>query len=123
MRPVDMRPLSSFQMPNQAIDPRMSYYDDDNDCEEEEEKHNAFERRRLRPKLNQYRFVSSEKRTRLINLIEVEHMGIKEASQRLQLNYSTAKSILRKYRHTGKILSIKNEFFNDYQKIYQETTA
>ena len=50
-------------------------------------------------------------------------MGIKEASMRLQLNYSTAKSILRKYRHTGKILSLKNEFFNDYQKIYQETTA
>jgi transposase len=64
--------------------------------------------------------VSSEKRQRLIQLIELENMGIKEASQRLGLNYSTAKSILRKYRHTGKILSLKNEFLNDYEKIYLE---
>jgi len=64
--------------------------------------------------------VSSEKRQRLIQLIELEKMGIKEASQRLGLNYSTAKSILRKYRHTGKILSLKNEFLNDYEKIYLE---
>ena len=64
--------------------------------------------------------MSSEKRQRLIQLIELEKMGIKEASQRLGLNYSTAKSILRKYRHTGKILSLKNEFLNDYEKIYLE---
>jgi transposase len=47
-------------------------------------------------------------------------MGIKEASSRLGLNYSTAKSILRKYRQTGKILSLKNEFLNDYEKIFHE---
>lgn len=47
-------------------------------------------------------------------------MGIKEASQRIGLNYSTAKSILRKYRHTGKVLSLKNEFLNDYEKIFFE---
>jgi hypothetical protein len=38
----------------------------------------------------------------------------------LGLNYSTAKSILRKYRHTGKILSLKNEFLNDYEKIFYQ---
>ena len=53
-------------------------------------------------------------------MIEIEKMGIKEASQRLALNYSTAKSILRKYRHTGKVLSLKNEFLQDYEKIYHE---
>ena len=47
-------------------------------------------------------------------------MGIKEASHKLSLNYSTAKSILRKYRHTGKVLSLKNEFLNDYENIFHE---
>lgn len=45
-------------------------------------------------------------------------MGIKDASRKLSLNYSTAKSILRKYRNTGKILSLKNEFYNDYKQMY-----
>lgn len=100
--------------------------DDAHELEEEEEdldsegKPTSDGRRRPRPKLHQYKFVSSDKRQKLIQLIEIDKMGIKEASSRLGLNYSTAKSILRKYRHTGKILSLKNEFLNDYENIYHE---
>lgn len=54
--------------------------------------------RKPRPKLFKYKFVSSEKRQKLIQMIEIEKVGIKEASKKLLLNYSTAKSILRKYR-------------------------
>lgn len=88
---------------------------DDDDDDDDKNNEGDDGRRKPRPKLHQYKFVSSEKRQKLIHLIEIEKLGIKEASQRLSLNYSTAKSILRKYRHTGKILSLKNEFLNDYE--------
>lgn len=84
--------------------------DDDDDDGNISHKEGGDARRKPRPKLHQYKFVSSGKRQRLIQMIEIEKVGIKDASQRLGLNYSTAKSILRKYRHTGKILSLKNEF-------------
>lgn len=49
---------------------------------------------------------------------------MKETSNILKLNYSTAKSIIRKYRMTGKMLSLKNEVLNDhYQIIYESKFA
>ena len=56
------------------------------------------QKRKPRPKLIKYKFVSSDKRQKLLRLIEQDKFGIKEASKALALNYSTAKSILRKYR-------------------------
>ena len=56
----------------------------------------------MRRKRN-YKPVDVEKRQQLIQIIESEGITIKEASERLNMNYSTAKYILKTYRTTGMI--------------------
>lgn len=50
-----------------------------------------------------YRPVDVEKRQALIQIIESEGITIKEASERLNMNYSTAKYILKTFRSTGMV--------------------
>ncbi len=50
-----------------------------------------------------YGAVTTEKRFELVRLIYEENLGIKEASQSMGVNYQTAKSIIRRFRQTGKI--------------------
>jgi hypothetical protein len=47
--------------------------------------------------------VSSEKRYELVQFVYKHNLGIKEASVRVNINYQTAKSIIRRFRQTGKI--------------------
>lgn len=56
-----------------------------------------------RKKSATYDYVSQDARNQLIQLIEREKWAIKDASEELKLNYSTAKSVLRLFRNTGKI--------------------
>jgi transposase len=66
--------------------------------------------RRTSERLQSYNFVSPDTRVTLIRMVEVEKVRIKVASTKLDINYSTAKSIIRKFRHTGISTSMKNEF-------------
>ncbi len=52
-----------------------------------------------------YVAVTLEKRLALIDILENETVSIKEASSRLNLNYSTAKHILKNYKTTGSVHS------------------
>ena len=65
-------------------------------------------KRRRRPNTVDYSFVPAEKRLKLVMMVEREDYRIKDASDSLNLNYSTAKSIIRLYRQTG-IINRKNE--------------
>jgi hypothetical protein len=47
--------------------------------------------------------IDSDTRVQLLRLIDIEGMRIKDAAAYLKLNYHTAKSIIRRYRVTGKI--------------------
>ncbi|CDW71966.1 UNKNOWN [Stylonychia lemnae] len=70
--------------------------------------------RTLSSRPNQYRrpqraplnFISSEQREQLINLVELGNKNIIEASEILNINYSSAKSIIRQFRLTGRIQRI-----------------
>ena len=42
-----------------------------------------------------------DKRELLINLVEETGLTIKEAAQKLKINYSTAKHIVKVYKRTG----------------------
>jgi len=50
-----------------------------------------------------YKFVPREMRHRLIEMVEIEKVPIKEASEILQINKATAKSIVRLFKMTGRI--------------------
>jgi molybdenum-dependent DNA-binding transcriptional regulator ModE len=49
-----------------------------------------------------YDSINTEKRKRLLQKVE-GRMGVKQASEELGINYQTAKSIIRRYRLSGKI--------------------
>jgi transposase len=50
-----------------------------------------------------YTPVDLEKRKILVKIVDEEGITIKEAAQRLNLNYSTAKHIVKTFKKTGKI--------------------
>lgn len=52
-----------------------------------------------------YQPVKLEKRIELIQLIENEPISIKDAAERLGINYSTAKLILKTYKEKGQVLT------------------
>lgn len=54
----------------------------------------------------------------MIQLVENENMKIKEAAEKLQINYSTAKHIIKVYRTSGKIeTSLMKKRKERFQKI------
>lgn len=60
-----------------------------------------------------YQPVKLEKRIELIHLIENEPISIKDAAERLGINYSTAKLILKTYKEKGQVLTqhmVKQQF-------------
>ena len=59
--------------------------------------------KRQRPLLNNYNVIPDEKRFRLIEMVNHRRMKVKEASQILNINYQTAKSILRRFSKSGAI--------------------
>lgn len=59
--------------------------------------------RRRRTTAESYSFVPSEKRHLLIQMVEKDQWVAKEASELLGIKYSTAKSILRLFRSSGRI--------------------
>lgn len=67
------------------------------------EQHPFFLLRRQRPLLSNYNVIPDEKRFRLIEMVVNRHMRVKEASQILNINYQTAKSILRRFNKAGAI--------------------
>lgn len=58
----------------------------------------------LKQKDNIYSKVDNEKRIQLLHLVKEKGKSLKEASQFLDINYSTAKTILRIYRIEKRIL-------------------
>ena len=52
---------------------------------------------------SKYQMIHSETRRNLLHLVENVRKTIREASDKLGLNYSTAKTILQLYRKTGRI--------------------
>lgn len=50
-----------------------------------------------------YGCVATSKRYQLIELVYKQNVGIKEAAEQIGINYQTAKSIIRRFRQTGKI--------------------
>ena len=54
-------------------------------------------------KRNIYDRVDTEKRKRLLHLVDVAGVSIKAAARQLGINYSTAKTILQLYRRSGRI--------------------
>lgn len=62
-----------------------------------------IKKRRERHPYNQ---VDTEQRVALLNLVERDGLIIKEAARKLQINYSTAKTILQLYKRTGRIEKI-----------------
>lgn len=53
-----------------------------------------------------------DKRLRLIKLVEEEGKTIKDASDMLEINYSTAKHIVKNYKESGSVqtLSMKRRY-------------
>lgn len=50
-----------------------------------------------------YNYIESETRRWLLHLVKDRGFKIKEAAQALQINYSTAKTILQLYKRSGRI--------------------
>lgn len=63
-----------------------------------------------------YKKVDNEKRLFLLTMIKEEGISLKEASKKLDINYSTAKTILRVYRLENRILK-KSSLGNVPKKI------
>ena len=59
--------------------------------------------RKGRPHFLAYNSVSSEMRFKLLSLLTIEKISVKEASDKLNINYQTAKSIIRRFKITGRI--------------------
>eukprot|EP00831_Metopus_contortus_P042687 TRINITY_DN33_c0_g1_i1.p2 TRINITY_DN33_c0_g1~~TRINITY_DN33_c0_g1_i1.p2 ORF type:complete len:226 (+),score=24.40 TRINITY_DN33_c0_g1_i1:273-950(+) len=69
---------------------------DNSEAGEEEEKEESLSKRR-------YVQVASDKRQELLNLLQNEQVTIKEAAERLNINYSTAKNIVKLYKKEKRI--------------------
>lgn len=54
-----------------------------------------------------YSLVPPNSRKRLVSMVEREGVNVRAAADRLELNYSTAKSIIRLFRKTGRIENLK----------------
>lgn len=67
----------------------------------------------LNQKDNIYSKVDNEKRIRLLHLVKEKGKSLKEASQILDINYSTAKTILRIYRIEKRILKKSSIVLNN----------
>lgn len=67
----------------------------------------ADEIKRRRKRLP-YQAVNSEIRRELLTFVSDQGFSIKDAAIRLNINYSTAKTILQLYRRTGRIDKIEN---------------
>jgi transposase len=59
--------------------------------------------KKKRSKRTKYDFIDSEKRRLLLHYVDTEKKTIKEAANELQINYSSAKTILQFYRKSGRI--------------------
>lgn len=58
---------------------------------------------KTRKKRKPYSSINSEVRRVLLVLVKDKNYSIKEAAQKLNINYSTAKTILQLFRRTGRI--------------------
>ena len=72
--------------------------------------HNLGHRQR-KPSILPYRYVSVDKRQLLIDMIEIEKLPLRSSSESLAINLSTAKSIIRLFRKTGR-KEIRNRYKN-----------
>jgi predicted transcriptional regulator len=59
-----------------------------------------------RKKRKPYSSINSDTRRTLLSLVKDNNSSIKEAAQQLNINYSTAKTILQLFRRTGRIEKI-----------------
>jgi transposase len=50
-----------------------------------------------------YEFVDIQKRLKLVEIVEQKGYTIKEASRLMDINYSTAKHIIKEYKRTGTV--------------------
>ena len=64
-----------------------------------------------RPHQLKYKKISLAERARLVNLVIDEGMSLRDVSKNLEINFQTAKSIIKRYRETGQI-SIHNRYRN-----------
>ncbi len=63
---------------------------------------------KIRKKRNPYHSINSSIRRVLLFLVKDQNYSIKEAAIKLNMNYSTAKTILQLFRRTGRIDKIDN---------------
>ena len=63
-----------------------------------------------RAKREKYEKIESHKRRQLLYLVNDLKVSIKEASDSLQVNYSTAKTILQLFRKTGRIDRLERKY-------------
>ena len=78
-----------------------------------QKKHSIPKRRK------KYRIVLSDTRRTLLRLVDDENLTIRQAADILNLNYSTAKTIIQLYRRTGRIDRVNTP----YTKSYPEESA
>jgi transposase len=57
-----------------------------------------MKRKKTRPRFKAYNCITIERRSRLISMINDDSMRIKDAATELNINYQTAKSIIRRFR-------------------------
>lgn len=80
----------------------------------EENKQTFISKKRKRAK---YRSVDNTLRKQLINLVQNEKIQLKQASQNLNINYSTAKTIVRIWKRENRVMK-KTKIFNKNQEKY-----
>ena len=71
---------------------------------------NSIKKTNLRSKRNKYDKIDSDKRRQLMNLVKKHNYSIKDASQMLNINYSTAKTILQLYKKVGRIDRLERKY-------------
>lgn len=69
----------------------------------------------MRSKRSKYDKIESDTRRRLLYMVKDLKISIKEASSALQINYSTAKTILQLFRRSGRIDRLERKYLLSLQ--------
>lgn len=75
----------------------------------QDEKKVETARRGSSKRSSRYHLSQTSTRKQLIKMVEVDRVSTKEASNMLNINYSTAKSIIRLFRKTGRMINLKTQ--------------
>jgi hypothetical protein len=83
---------------------RAQYFDDESISDTDTAPRRIKSKRRTPKKgKREYVPINSEKRRSLLRMMDNDHISIKEAAKKLNLNYSAAKSIIKTFKNTGRV--------------------